>query len=358
MPGQFLAAMVLVIVAGALEGLFSLPVTRTPRWQFENIWGAGSLVALVLIPWPLAVCTVPHLGDVYRSAGAGTVLLTLAFGVGWGVGGIFWGRAIAAVGMALGVSLLMGLINVFGSIGPMALRQPGQLFTAGGLTLIGAVATMILGVAIVAWAGKRKEHEQTAAEPAPARASDGPKEPAASALRTPFAIGLLFCVLSGVLSASVNFGFIYGQPLSAAAARTGTAAWAQGFAIWALVFTGNYAVNVVYAVCLMMKNGTFGVLVRESRPSYWLWALFMGVAWPGGIAVYGMAAGMLGTYGAYVGFPMMLLCSILVGNLAGLWSGEWRGTSARTRRVMQVGVLVLLAALVVLGLANRLLEGT
>jgi uncharacterized protein YqgC (DUF456 family) len=76
----------------------------------------------------------------------------------------------------------------------------------------------------------------------------------------------------------------------------------------------------------------------------------------GGIAVYGIAAGKLGSYGAYVGFPMMLVCSILVGNLAGWWTGEWRGTGARTRRAMQVGVLALLAALAVLGLANRLLE--
>ena len=31
----------LVIAGGALEGLFSLPVTRTPKWQWENIWGRG-----------------------------------------------------------------------------------------------------------------------------------------------------------------------------------------------------------------------------------------------------------------------------------------------------------------------------
>lgn len=353
MPGQFLAGVVLVIAAGALEGLFSLPVTRTPRWRFENIWGAGSLVALVLVPWPVALWTVPHLADVYRDAGAGTVLLTLAFGVGWGLGGIFWGRAIAAVGMALGISLLMGLINVFGALGPMALREPARLVTAGGLTLISAVGVMILGVSVVALAGRLKERDQHA-QPA-----EGEKVPGAAATRREsFAIGLLYCVLSGVLSASVNFGFIYGKPLSDAAARLETPVWAQGFAIWALVFTGNYLVNTIYAFALMARNGTFGVLVRESRPTYWLAALFMGVAWPGGIAIYGIAAGKLGDYGAYVGFPMMLVCSILVGNLAGWWTGEWRATGERTRRLMQVGVVTLLVALAVLGLANHLLSKT
>ena len=51
----FTLGIVLVIVAGIMEGLFSLGVTRTPNWKFENIWGLGSLIALVLVPWPLAV---------------------------------------------------------------------------------------------------------------------------------------------------------------------------------------------------------------------------------------------------------------------------------------------------------------
>jgi L-rhamnose-H+ transport protein len=51
----------LVIAGGALEGLFSLPVTRTPKWRWENSWGLGSLIALVLVPWPVALLTVPDL---------------------------------------------------------------------------------------------------------------------------------------------------------------------------------------------------------------------------------------------------------------------------------------------------------
>ncbi|MBN1908093.1 MAG: hypothetical protein JW818_00005, partial [Pirellulales bacterium] len=129
----------LVIVGGAMEGLFSLPVTRTPRWQWENIWGAGSLIALVLVPWPVALATVPELSQVYSDVGSGMVCLMLLFGLGWGLGGIFWGKAIAAVGMALGVSLLMGLISVFGSPVPLAIKEPHKLLQPGGLVLMAAV---------------------------------------------------------------------------------------------------------------------------------------------------------------------------------------------------------------------------
>ncbi len=80
----------LVILGGVLAALFIVPTTTTPRWKWENIWGLGSLIALVAVPWPLAWATVPHLGEVYRAAGLWPIALAFLFGVGWGLGGIFW----------------------------------------------------------------------------------------------------------------------------------------------------------------------------------------------------------------------------------------------------------------------------
>ena len=58
------------------------------------------------------------------------LVLTLLFGIGWGLGGIFWGKSIAALGMALGISLLMGLVNIIGSPVLLAFTHgPGILLT-------------------------------------------------------------------------------------------------------------------------------------------------------------------------------------------------------------------------------------
>jgi L-rhamnose-H+ transport protein len=331
-----------------MEGLFSLGVTRTPKWKWENSWGLGSLIALLVVPWPLALLTIPNLGEVYQSIPTSKLLMTFLFGIGWGLGGIFWGKAIAAVGMALGVSLLMGLINVFGSLLPLGLFQRDKVATPGGLTLIGAVALMVLGIAFIARAGKIKERDLAGSAPA------GNAATAATKPRTPFSVGLIFCVVSGALSALVNFSFISGAEIATAAEKSGASMWAKGFAIWALVFTGNYLVNFLYAAWLMAKNKSFAQIARGDA-RHWFWVIFMGLAWPGGIAVYGIAAFQLGDYGAYVGFPMMLVCSILFGNVAGALSGEWRGTSAAARRAMIAGVMILILALGVMGLANQLL---
>lgn len=333
----------LVIAGGALEGLFSLPVTRTPRWQWENIWGLGSLIALLLVPWPLAFLTVPNLGEVFSQVPTSVLIVTLLFGFGWGLGGIFWGKAIAAVGVALGVSLLMGLLNVFGSPVLLAVTQgPQKLLEPNGIKLLIAVTVMVIGVAICTAAGVAKQRDLNA----DAGTHNDNK------VRTGFAIGLVFCIVSAVLSAMVNFGFVYGEPIKLAAIKLHTSPEAAPNAIWALVFTGNYLVNAGYAFILMFKNKTAGRLVSQGSFSYWLWALFMGVAWPLGIVLFGMGADRMGKYGAFVAFPMMLVMAILFGNLAGVLTGEWRGTSTKTRLTMFVGVLVLVVAFAIFGTAG------
>ncbi|MBN2024861.1 MAG: hypothetical protein JW809_18930 [Pirellulales bacterium] len=334
---------VLVVVGGVMEGLFSLPVTRTPRWQWENTWGAGSLMALLLVPWPVALLTVPELRGVYADVGLAGLAVPLLFGLGWGLGGIFWGKAIAAVGVALGVSLLMGLITIFGSPVLLAIREPDKLREPGGLVLVAAVVVMIAGVVVCAWAGRLRQRELEGS--------------AAGGTNVPLALGLLFCLVSGVLSALVNFGFVFGKPIAEAAVGHGASAAAKANAIWALVFTGNFLVNAGYAFWLMARRRTLGLLVKEGGIRYWAWAVFMGVTWPLGIVLFGIGSDRMGTFGPYVAFPMMLVVAVLFGNLAGVLTGEWRGTSWRTRATMIAGVAVLLLAFGVFGWSSRLLGG-
>ena len=334
----------LAIAGGAMEGLFSLPLTRTPRWQWENIWGLGLLIALLLVPWPLAFLTVPHLFDVYSNVEASVLLLTFLFGIGWGLGALFWSKAIAAIGMALGVSLMMGLINIFGSPLLLGITQPGKLVEPGGFVLLVAVAITIIGVSVCAMAGHAKQREMCA------ESASLPKG------GTSFLVGLTFCVISGILSASVNFGLVFGEPIAEAAKQEGASDIVKNNAIWAIVFSGNFLVNVVFAFYVMWKNKTAGLLISQGSVNYWLSALFLGLALPLGIVLYGIGASKMGAYGAFVAFPMMLVSSILFGNLAGALTGEWKGASAKTKTTMLAGVMVLVIAFAAFGVANKLLE--
>jgi L-rhamnose-H+ transport protein len=72
--------------------------------------------------------------------------------------------------------------------------------------------------------------------------------------------------------------------------------------------------------------------------------------------VYGIGAKMMGTYGAYAGFPMMILASILAGNLAGVVNGEWKNSGVLPRRIMSAGILVLFIAFALLGYSTFMMN--
>lgn len=344
---SFLIGVVLVAIGGILEGLFSIPVTKVKNWEFENIWGVGSLFALIILPWPLSYFFVDDLFKLYSSIPNSILIAVIASGVAWGIGGIYWGRAIAALGIALGVSILMGLINVFGSIVPLAFFEPNKLFTPGGNFLLIAVSVMIVGVSIVSLAGQKKEQAQ--------ENLDGSEQK--NGFKNNFKSGILFCIVSGILSAGVNFAFIFGSSITETAGQMQVPEYATSFAVWSLVFTANFTINTIYGFYQMIKKGSLKKLAQGRLSNEWIGAFFMGLAWPGGIIVYGIGANAMGPYGAYAGFPMMILASILAGNLAGAIGGEWKNSGSKSRRLMLVGILVLFVAFSMLGYSTYIMNG-
>jgi L-rhamnose-H+ transport protein len=343
---SFLIGVVLVALGGFLEGLFSIPVTKVKSWEFENIWGVGSLFALLLLPWPLVYFNVGNLGQLYSQIPDSVFFTVILCGIAWGVGGIYWGKAIAAIGMALGVSILMGLINVFGSIVPLSVFEPSKLATNGGYMLMLALAFMIVGVIVISRAGQKKEMEM----------KENNEDLQRKTPKTSFKSGIIFCLISGILSAGVNFAFIFGSPITDAASKMEVPEYATSFALWSLVFTANFSINVIYGFYMMLKNDTLKNLKTGRISNEWLGALFMGLAWPGGIIIYGIGANAMGPYGAYAGFPMMILASILAGNLAGAIGGEWKNSGRKPRQIMLVGVFVLFVAFIMLGYSTYILN--
>lgn len=350
----------LVVIGGIMEGVYAVPTRYTPKWKWEHIWGAGSLMALILIGWPVTLLTVPNLREVFAQAGIGSLVVPALLGAGWGAGSIFFGLGVNAVGIAVGVSLIMGLIAVVGSVLPMVMYQPEQLSLPGGQLVLAALAVMVVGIVLCGVAGNLREKalRKTAAVAAAAGADGSSTRPTQDAVQRPsYALGVVFCVLSGVLSPMVNFALIKGDRLRALAVEQGASSlWAIN-AVWLLVFTVAYGVFVLYSLFLMYRNRTTADLRSPGTSYYWILAAIMGALWAGGIVLYGVGAAYMGSFGAYAGWPLLLIAAIGASNVSGMLIGEWRGTGTRPRAVMVSALAVLFIAAIILGFANRMLAG-
>jgi L-rhamnose-H+ transport protein len=340
----FFVGFLLMLLGGIFQGLFSFPLKYTPKWTWENTWGAGSLMALLLLPWPLAFLTIPDLREVYRSVPVSAVVLALLFGAGWGTGGIFFGKGIAAAGFSIGLALIMGIVAIGGSVIPLAMNQPEAFLELPGLVMLAGVAVMVVGLVVSARAGLLKDRDQRTGE----EAKSG------SMKKTSFSKGLIFCVLAGLLSSLVNFGFVFGSALSEASITRGADSIHSQNALLALVFTSNFLVNIGYCVLLLIKNKTFNRFGQGGTGKYWFMAAVMGLIWSGGIVIYGMGTTLIGDLGAYLGFPVLMVVSIITGTVFGALTGEWKGVSMKPKRLMGLGTAILVAAIVILAFSMNL----
>jgi len=328
----------IVVAGGLLHGSFALPMKRMLKWQWENTWLVYSVVATVLFPVFLAFLTVPSLRTVYANSAASTIALVAFFGFGWGVGSTLFGLGIARVGMALCFAIVLGITSSLGSLLPLLIRHPDQLATRNGITLLIGLAIVIAGIIACAVAGAVREKDQ--------------KGSAAATTKGSYAVGLIICIASGVLSPMLNFGFEFGGPIKDAAVALGARPDLAGNALWAPAMAGGFLANAGYALYLLARNKTWGLYAAPGvSTGYWIGAVVMGLLWFGGVSIYGMGASTMGPLGAVVGWPVFMSMVIVTANVWGALSGEWTGASSRARRLSWLGIAILIAAIVVISRA-------
>jgi L-rhamnose-H+ transport protein len=331
-PSPGLGAL-LVVLGGAIHSSFALPMKRITNWRWENTWLIYSIVGLIVFPTLLALATVPSLGAVYSSTTGTTLALVALFGFGWGLGSTLFGLGIARLGIALGFAIILGITSSLGSLLPVLTLHPEQLGTTQGAWLLGGLAIAVAGIICCAIAGSWRAADLGKAETAP---------------KGSFASGMLLCLASGILSPMLNFAFVYGKPVQDAATLHGAGASLASNAIWAPALAAGFIPNAGYAIYLLFKNRTWSVYGGEKvSPLYWVGAAAMGLIWYGGISIYGMGAAIMGEMGAAIGWPAFMSTVIVVANILGALSGEWKGASARAIRMSWTGIAILVVAILV-----------
>src|SRR5580693_6382525 len=151
MSGTVISGVLLVVLAGSIQGSFAAPMQRMSAWRWENSWLLFAFSGLIIFPWMISFATVPNLLAVYAGVSPSTLIKVVLFGLLWGAGSTLFGLGISRVGMALGFALILGITASFGSLIPMAILHPEELFLKRGIALIIGTIVMVLGLAFLAF---------------------------------------------------------------------------------------------------------------------------------------------------------------------------------------------------------------
>ncbi len=340
MGHQIALGLTLVFAGGMLNGSFAAPMKRLTAWRWENIWLGYSFSGLLILPWVIALATIPHLAGVLHQCSAAALTKIALFGFAWGIGGILFGQGISRVGLALGFAVILGITSSVGSLLPMTILYPDQLGSRQGLALVAGTLVMILGLVMLGAAGKRRERDKASGKTSSSEGSG-------------FTVGLIICILSGIFSSMANFAFVFGEELRQFSLRAGTSTAMAGNGIWAVAVSTGFLPNAAYCFYLLNKNRTWGVFVAKAGGAgYALGAALMGVLWYSGMVVYGMGADSLGSLGKIVGWPEFLSIDIIAGIMWGFLSGEWKGVGRATLSYCLAGIGVLFLAIGVISFGN------
>jgi L-rhamnose-H+ transport protein len=336
-PMPLLMGFLLVLLAGLLQGTFILPMTLVRKWAWEHTWATFSLLGMIVFNWIIILLFVPNIFAVYAASPPRDLVILALFGLGWGIGAVLFGLGMARLGMALGYPIIMGLIASLGALIPLLVFFPQTIFTLRGLILLAGTAIVIVGIAVCSVAGSGRTPSTTKSNHHPSNA---------------FTVGLVIAVLAGILSCLPNVGMAFAKNVTGVAEAIGISQASSGNTVWALLFTLGSVANLAYCLYLMFSKNTFREYWNTEAPRNLILSALMALMWIGSFYLYGAGAARLGRWGLVAGWPLFISISIVTGNIWGLWRGEWRGAPASARRFLNLGLVILIVAVIVVALSN------
>jgi L-rhamnose-H+ transport protein len=274
------------------------------------------------------------------AASSDTIFSSMLFGFLWGIGGIMFGVSVRYVGVSLTYGIVMGLAALMGSLIPL-LRVPNASELASFPYVVAGLIIMPVGVAIVAYAGIKRDAVHAAAGMEISGMQQG------KAFRT----GLAIAITCGLLSSLINVGFANAQPIAALAVEAGAVTRNSSLAAWVVVLAGAYLMNLLYVVVLLSKNKTWGSFTTAGSGKAYKWAIIAGLLWFGALGVYGQGSALMGSLGPVIGWPMLLGLSLVVSSFVAVKVGEWKNAS-NPLKIMVGGLAILILACCVLGYSN------
>jgi L-rhamnose-H+ transport protein len=164
-------------------------------------------------------------------------------------------------------------------------------------------------------------------------------------------------VFSGLMSSAMSFGLQGGGKLEDLALKTdpATPATWRGMPVLVVVLLGGLAVNLAWCLFLNVKNKTTADYARPSAPltGNFLFAALAGAIWCSQFICFKTGEPAMGK-SAYVGWALLMASAILFSTLLGIYFGEWKGTSGKTRRFLGLGLALLLLSTVIAGYSGGL----
>ncbi len=337
-----IAGTALAVAAGLAGGLCAAPVKLMKSYRFEHWAFVYSLLGMLLLPWLLAALLCPNLQEAISQAATADLLKANACSLAWGTANVLFCLCLLRIGFSLTMGIVTGLGLPIGVLLPLLFKGSGQFADApeamskAGLMMIAMAALLAVSVAIMAYAGARRERTQGGAK----------------TVGKSYVTGLAMALAAGLLQVGLSFAFVYSQgPLTEALKAQGASETGAVAGVWAATLPGGALANIVFPLALMLKRGSVKDLAcaRDFALSVLMGLLFVAL-----LLCMGSGMRMLGALGASLGFGLYQGFQTLASQGVGIVSGEWNGADFASKASMAAAILLTLLGVAGMSLAKCL----
>ena len=335
---KILIGLIIIAIGAFCQSSSYVPINKIKKWSWESYWIVQGLFAWLVFPVLGALLAVPEghsLMELYAADPKAT-MLTMLFGVLWGVGGLTFGLSMRYLGVALGQSIALGTCAALGTImGPVLLNiffpELNALQSLTAAVIIGVVVTLI-GIAIIGVAGGMKS----------ASLSEEEKKEAVKDFNFPK--GLIIALLAGFMSGCFNVGLEFGKGINFGEL---TDPMFRTLPATLLVTIGGFVTNAIYCFYQNSKNHTWSdYKMGDVWGNNLLFCILAGALWYS--QFFGLSLGRSffeagGTMDT-LAFCILMALNVTFSNVWGIILKEWKGTSKKAIAVLIIGLLVLIVS--------------
>ena len=170
-------------------------------------------------------------------------------------------------------------------------------------------------------------------------------------------IGLIIGVASGILCACWAVALEFVKPIGDVATAGGlNPEWAAAWAVTALILWGGAVSSCLYCIVQLTRNRTWGRFRKPGVGLVLLLAAAMAVLHDAAVFFLGLGTFKLGEeLSVPVGYPVFISLAIIVGNVHGFRTGEWKGASRQSVVWIMAGIALLIIGVCVLAAGRSMM---
>lgn len=333
-----------VLLAAVMLGFYAFPSKQIKGYQVENLWGTFWLFAMFVVPIAASLLLVDGLMETYSQVSFNVFAAVIGLSFLWGVGNLLWGISISKIGMALGFSLLIGVATLVGSILPFLMGASEKLLTSGGLVILLGISIIMMGIIFNGKAGLLREKNESKSE---------------STLKSgSMKAGIIMCIIGGICAAGFNLAYHVSDNIGEigriSQEEFQNDPWIARLAVMLPAFIGSGVVTVMYFIYQISKNATWSSFKCVGSSKNVLLIAVMAIIYVASLIIYGLGAYNLGSLGTSVGFAVFQTGCIMVANLLGVFSGEWKSAGKESKKWLYSGLVAMTIGIIVVAYGNFL----